>query len=376
MSRTRGLAALLAASALAGCTHPSPEREPASPAEPKATSGNVTVLGGGGVDAEYVAGNALYGFSDDGRPRTLASAMNPLLIAMLSPGAVPDPGGDGVVAYNSWRGTSPVLRIHDVATGEDTLLDRGAYSLAWRRDGALAYFKGLKAEVSARNIKGYLGHVVVRDSREARPVRWTVDPGVYVVAAWAGDRLLVYRIGEKWPDLLALDGPGRVRVLAKAGALIGVSPDGSRAFVSRYGASPPVVRVLTVDDGAEAARFTFPAGAAQKVEWLTESGSWVGDNVFAGSSVGLVVFRVAEDEIELEQTLRFDLGAFPLSVFEPQSDESARVVTTWGQLAELPRQPVPEAAVLECDRISLRCKQGPPVSSAVGLRLVYNPSRP
>jgi hypothetical protein len=378
------VAVIFAAVGGAGCSDSDPSRERAETRNAATNepieSGMVTVADGAHPLAGlYVAGDRLYGLDGDARPERLAAPINTTFLGTLSPAAVRDPANDARVVYNSWRRRSPVLRVRDITTHEDAVLDEGAFSLAWRGDGALAYFKALRPELDPQCIKRYVGHVVVRHSPEAGADRWTRNARRYVVAAWAGDRLLVYRITKRWPELLVLDGPNRVRVLARDAALVAVSPDGERAFVSTYGADPPIVRVLDVADGSRAAGFILDAGSGDggdRIRWLTESGSWAGEHVFAASSAGILVFRVADEKIEVEQTLRFNFGSFPLGIFEPQSDESGRRVVAWAQLEQQPRQAVPDAVVLECDRIALRCVQGPPVSSAVGPRLVYNPSRP
>jgi hypothetical protein len=366
---------LLATLVLAGCLHSASEQSPPTTnSEP--ASGRVTVAEGTRpIGVPYVAGNRIYGITGDEADEELAAAANTLLIGTLAPAAVPEPGSEAAVAYNSWRKDRPVIRLRNLDRDEEAILDVGAYSVAWRRDGALAYFKALEPKLDTKNIKRYLGHVVVRASRAAPPRRWTARAGRYVVAAWAGERLLAYRLGESWPDLLVLDGRGRERVLARAAALVAVSPDGEEAFVSAYGATPPVVRVLDLADGEELGRLEVRAAPprSEAVRWIVEAGSWTGDLVVAESNVGLLVFGVSGNDIVLEQALAF--SRFPLGVFEPHLVDD-RTIVAWGQLEQLPRQAVPDAVALQCNRFTRRCVQGERVSSANGPRLVYNPSRP
>jgi hypothetical protein len=362
----RPAAALLAVLGLAGCTHSGSDAESRSAAN--ARSGEAVIERKAAVDAVWIAGNRVYGLP--GRRHTLAAPVSTTLIGTLAPAALTDPARR-ILAYNSWRGRAPMIRLRDLATRKESLLDDGALSLAWRQDGALGYFKGLQPDV--REVRRYVGHVVVRPSPGQPSVRWTSEAGRYVVAAWAGQRLLAYRLRAGWPDLVVLDAPGRVRVLARAGALVAVSPDGRRAFVATYGSSPPVVRVLDVAGGRTVASSTLGGGG---IRWLTEAGSWSGEHVVATASAGLAVFRVHPGGITLAQVLRFPRGAFPTGVLEPRLGADGERVVARGELESSPRQALPRAVVLNCDRLRLRCVQGPPVSSALGPHLVYNPSRP
>jgi hypothetical protein len=367
MTPAKRALAFLGVLLLAGCLHGGDDEPPAPRAE-QPRSGPVTVSDEPGtLDVPFVAGDRLYGLGAPDAVK-LAAPINTNLIATLSPAAVPARRGR-LLAYNSWRARRPVLRLRDLGSGRDRVLDEGALSAAWSRGGRLAYFRALEPDLD--DPRTYLGHVVVRAAPDSRPVRWTADSGRYVVAAWAGDRVLAYRIGPSWPDLLVLDGPRRRRVLARAGALVAVSPDGRRAFVSTYGASPPVVRVLDLESGEELARRTVT-----RLRWLTESGSWSGDVVAATASAGVAVFRVRARSIVLDQVLRFAGSGLALGPFEPRLDGTGRRITAWAELEPRPRQALAQAAVLECDRVERRCARSGPVSSAIGPRLVYNPSRP
>lgn len=369
MRASKLAAAVLVALGLAGCTHS--EQEGKSRSATQARSGEATLESGGEIDVVWIAGDRVHGLSGRRGGQKLAAAVSTTLMGTLAPAAVSDPSGGDLLAYNAWRGKRPVLRLHDLVGGNDTLLDEGALSLAWRTDGTLAYFKALEPDV--RDARRYVGHVVVRSSRQARAVQWTRQPGRYVVAAWARERLLVYRLGKSWPDLLVLDGPGRARTLARAGALVALSPDGRRGFITIYGASPPVVRVVDVATGRTGARSTLRRSG---MRWIIDSGSWSGMHVVAATSRGLAVFRLGPAAIRLEQLLRFPRGAFPTGVLEPRFGPSSRRIVGWGELESRPREPLPRAVVVECDRLRLRCASGPPISSALGPRLVYNPSRP
>jgi hypothetical protein len=341
----------VAALLVSGCAYR--DDEPSAPRE--------LTVARGAVSARYVAGDRL------GSTR-LAAPVVTSLIANLAPAAVPDATGERV-AYNSWRGDRPVVRVRD---GSDVVLAEGAYSPAWRRDGAIAYFQALRQDLpSLAEIRRYRGHIVVRGEVEEKPARWTRQPARYAVAAWAGDHLLAYRITSGWPELLVLDGSGRQRLLARAAALVAISPDARNIFVSTYGASPPLVRVLDIGTGAERARLRVPG-----VRWIVEAGSWRGGRVAASASSGIAVFGVTGAKITLQQLLRLDRKGFPTGVFEPQLDEAGGRVTAWGERESRPRQAFPGVAVVQCDLAERRCVRGRELSSAVGLRLVYDPSRP
>jgi hypothetical protein len=358
-----------------GCLHDGSD-EP-RPAGRDARSGQVSVVERPeGIAVAYVAGDRAYGLRR--RELRLGAPVNSTLTATLSPGAVVDPTGR-FLAYTATGGKVPVLRLHDLRTGDDEALDRGSLSAAWRSDGALAYFKGLPGGVELAVRERPRGHVVVRDDPRSRPVRWTRGSGQYVLAAWGGSRLIAYRIGRgtQPPDLLALDRPRRVRVLAKRSVLVALSPDGERAVVSAYGAKPPLIRLLEVATGRELARLRVEGrGAWPTIDWITEGGSWTRDLVVAKASPGVAVFRVTSETIELEQVVLFERARFPLGVFEPQAQSDGRHIVAWAQLEPAPRQPVPDTAVLRCDRQTRRCEQGPRISAGLGLRLIYDPSRP
>jgi hypothetical protein len=354
---------LAAALALAACSDDGADAERAASS---VRVGVVTVAPMGEVGVSWVSENRLH---VGGRaPQRLAARVNATLIGTLAPIAVRAPSG-AALAYNSWRGRRPTLRIRDGQTGADSVLEEGAHSAAWANDSRLAYFKALKSDVG--DLRRYRGHVVVRSSRRAAPQAWTLRAGRYVVAAWAGDNILFYRLGRSFPDLLVLDAPRRERLLAERSALVAVSPDGKRAFVSRYGASPPIVRVVELASGEEVARLQVETDA---IKYVVESGSWAGDLVFAATTTGIAVFRISDARIALEQVLRAG-ATFPLGLSEPQAVAGGRVAA-WGELEPRPRQAVAQAGVVECDPGTFRCVRGGVTAAVAPPRPVYNPSRP
>jgi hypothetical protein len=341
----------------------------------------------GGPVESFVRGNGLY--DDRGVRAPLAAEVSGALMGPLSPVAVSSPDGASI-AYSTWQALRdvdpqhsfskqgigdgeplgvPSLRIHDAA--RDLLLERGAYSVAWRDDGALAYFKGSDPRFRAN--RPYVGDIFVRPGVHGRAMKWTNATGRYVVYGWARDRLLFYRLGPgEALELLVADAPGRARPLVE-GSAIALSPDGRRVAV----ASPDGtnVRVLDVGTGREQAGLDVTT-TSPGLRWVGYSGSWARDHVVAPASAGLAVFRVDSSSIELEQALSLDQGDFPAGAQEPRfvggSDE--RVVAT----ADVP----PKEGFgglsffLDCDRVARTCDRSAPTPATEWPRLVTNPSRP
>src|SRR4051812_3564918 len=279
-----------------------------------ARTGPLTVRAGlKAPPSSFVRASALY--DGKGGKAELTAPVSGAMTGPLAPVAVRSRDGS-LVAYNSWRELRPVdseksfsgqgiaegdpigipeLRIHD-DSGHDELLARGAYSAAWRADGAIAFVEATQAEFRAGG--PYLGRVVVRQRPQGRSVPWIKDPTHYVVYGWAGDRLLVYRVGlgEKL-ELLVADGPGKVRPLAD-GSAIALSPDQTRVAVVDQEATN--VRVLDVATGRELSWLDVTT-ATPGLRWVSYSGSWVGDHIVTPASAGLAVLHTGESSLELEQ---------------------------------------------------------------------------
>jgi len=353
-------------------------------------SGPIRLAQGLGAPPEsYVRGASLY---RQGRQRvTLGAAVQAPLVGPLAPVAVRS-GESRLLAYNTWDDLrtldpdlslskqgiapgepvgTPSVRVYDETLGRDIVLERGAYSPAWRGDGAIAYARGLSD--AFRPGRPYLTQVVVRASLRAPSVAWTDVPAHYVVYGWAGARLLVYRVGDdEQIETLVLDGPGRLRLLSE-GSVVAISPDGERVFV--LGPDNRHVRVLRIADGSEVAALD-PATADPSLDWIAYSGSWVGERVVASASPGLVVFRAVGSSISVEQVLTFDHNAIPAGAQEPSfTDASATDVVATADLPPQSGRPA-ETVFLECDRVTRACLRGEPVPARDWLRFVQNPSRP
>jgi hypothetical protein len=338
----------------------------------------------------YAVGAQVFGL--DGQSVRLASAPVAPLAGWLTPAAVPS-SDHRYLAYNAWkelrhddpslswsdqgieRGdalATPSIRIYDLATGTDQVLEKGAFSVAWRDDGALAYFRGAERDYRAGIV--YDGDVFVRSSLADEPVRWSSARARYIVAGWAGKTLVVYREREgEALDVLAFNGPGQMRVLAANSALVAVSPDGRQAFVEQGPAqSRPMVSTLEIATGKQLAKLDLTR-VDSAVGAVGYAGDWRGDRVVASSASGLAVFRVGAGTIALEQALRVKSPGLS----EPRfADASPQHVTAWASTRS-------GGVLYDCDRKTSRCTRFTPVPRARGVhgfpvwrRNLYNPSRP
>lgn len=320
----------------------------------------------------FTVGNRLHGLPGRSPVRLAAPPVTPLA-GWMSPAAAPSPDGH-YVAYNVWRKlrsdeptrswddqgiepgdplAAPQIRLVDLDLGQDQLLVDGAYSVAWRADGALAYARGIAR--AYRAFVPYETELVVR-ARDGTEQRWSAEPAQFVAVAWAGNNLIAYRIGAgEHVDTLVFTGPTQERLLVEGGTLVALSPDGSQAFVEEGAASGrPRARVVDVATGETLAALRVRDG-------LSYAGDWTRDLIVSRSRTGLVVFRVRDESIAVVQELAVDQGAREPRFADP----------TGRQIVAL-RDAQQGAVFLRCERATRRCSQ---LESDPG-RLVYNPSRP
>jgi hypothetical protein len=340
--------------------------------------------------AAYTVGARVFGLQAG--PGELAAPAVAPLAGWLTPAGVPSPDGR-YLAYNTWRElrhddprlswsdqgidpgdalATPSVRLYDSLSRTDVLLADGAFSVAWRADGALAYFKG--AERDYRAAVRYVGDIVVRPSRAGDPAVWSSERARYILAGWAGERLVAYREREgEALDVLVFDGPGRMRVLAPDSALVAISPDGRRVFVEQGPAQGrPTVRVVDIATGREAAKLDLTR-VDSAVGVVGYAGDWSGDRVVASSASGLAVFRVLPRRIKLVQALRVAAA----TVSEPRfADGSGRRVKAWMSVRR-------GGVFLDCDLTVGSCDRAMPLPEARGVhgfpvwrRPLFNPSRP
>lgn len=342
-------------------------------------------------------------------PAGVSRLAQPVLAPLLGEDAalaVPSPDKRSV-AYHAWdeapggreAGGVPLIRLHELSSGKDVVLESGSQSLAWRADGAFAFMRALRPRYENSpqgTLGGQLGHVVVRYPLEAPARRWTTMATRYTVRAWAGRILLaaihpsyVYSGPQPERGLHALDGPGRMRrlplddltALNAAGTLAVGAPG-----VSGDGPPPPFVNIVHVADGRVVARMPLP-GDLFTVGGL---GSWVGDWIVipatARRGVGALLFlRYSKGRLSIEHLIRLDRtaalsagvkGFRGIDYARPMfADATARTVVFRANVFG-PGDPY-VTMFLTCDRGSRVCRRGvtlePPTRWAA---LVSNPSRP
>jgi hypothetical protein len=316
----------------------------------------------------------------------------------------------------SGRNTTPVLRLHYLASGRDRVVERGAASFAWRADGALAY---AKAEAGTwAHPGGALGHVVVKASISEPAVRWTSERARYTVLAWARETLLVSAIAEgaatppSGEGVYALTGPGRAQKLP-LGGVVAIDPAGE-LVVGPIGLDPELgggltFRVVRVRDATVVSELDLtPVVAPQApyaTAWGVTGGSWVGSYIILTlPSVGpelrdaLVLLRF-NGTLEPAHVFRLEpysaaeegFGSEPNAFHSPRFlDAEAEEIVAWAGITERDGRDVFLAsAFLHCNRMEKRCRRTealpgtryritrPDLWSEPPVRaFVQNPSRP
>jgi hypothetical protein len=368
----------------------------------------------------YVVGTELH---LPGRPAAKLTHEVGAYLPWANPLVVQSPDGRNLV-YHTWvrevdkrrgmlKSATNFLRVYDLETGRDELLERGAAGVAWRRDGMLAYTRATVPEFrnTRRGWKGArFGHIYVRRSVEARPVRWTTTEAAWVPLAWAGDMLLAESSGV-W----AFTGPGSGRPL-NLRMLLAISPDGK--LVLGLGPATAVTPLLRVVEPATG-RVVFSAtgedvpgaekdGIDRNLVVPLGQGSWTGDTIIAPSGMGhalpgvvdftrpetlkteaiagLTVLRFSDGKLSVERTLKLS-GAVAEATGVPYRyssfefvhplfvDSSARQFTS--DVRVIPASGRPHFFFVTCDIVDERCRRGRlrrPWSTLA--TLVYNPSRP
>jgi hypothetical protein len=282
----------------------------------------------------WIAGDRVFNLDDEERrlAMPLARSTGTSYHFFDSSPATPSPDGRSLVytAVEPRRAYAPpampMLRLHDFATGHDRVLERGADSAAWRRDGALAYVGGLVART--RSLPS--GHVFVRRSLSDPAVRWSTRPARYTAIAWAGDQLLVHAVaaGENLPaggeGVYAFSGPGRARKLPLSG-VVAVDPLGELVIgpigLEPFFADSLNFRVVRVRDGAVLDQLDLPPIINPNMPYA--AGHWVTGGSWAGEYI--VVAATGSETSDALVLLRFEDGRLsPAHVFRLESNSAAR----------------------------------------------------
>jgi hypothetical protein len=347
-------------------------------------------------DVPYVAGRVLH---LPGRPaQQLRFSLLAPLLGQDAHLVVPSPDGR-LVVYHSWRHNVALLVVHDIRTGRDRILARGAQTVAWAPDGRIAYLQAIRPRFGRGN--AYRGRIVVRRPFDGPPVVWTRRPAAYGVIAWAGGRLLV---GVRRclllacnPDpetgVYALDRPGKL-VRLPISSVSALSPDGRLAvgaFLPVPGQDSPsslvrlvdVIqgRVLTTLDLAAAARAVGRNPGA--FDTGIQAAAWRGDEIVATSTGGvgskLVFLRVSRGRLAFVDVLRIPRATLPVR-YGPFFGAPAFTGRGTARVTVFVRgdrgDNTGSAAVITCDRRSRSCVRGRLLPERKWFSVLGNQSRP
>ncbi|MGK2876008.1 MAG: hypothetical protein ACSLEW_10280 [Nocardioides sp.] len=271
---------------------------------------------------------------------------------------------------------TPSIRTIDLATGEDALFARGAYSVAASATGSLAYVETDTTDVLVNT--PVTGKLMVSVGGEP-PERWGDEGTTLIAAAWAGSILLAYQTdGAGSIHLLAWSGPKDYRDLGP-GTLVAVSPDGSRVVMSDAASSGLwLVDVASAEllDQVPLAEMDGDSDA-EVMTAIGYGGDWYGNSVVAEFSHGFVVLDVSDMEMEPRLVAKIGDGELTLPPHEFRfvaGDEGQ--LTAWvpretGRKSDVQRTNFP----LSCDVAARTCTIGQEVESGLYMA-VRNPSRP
>jgi hypothetical protein len=395
---------------LASCGQPPGAADSAAGLRTKLQGGGELVsvpdLGGG----SFVSSDSFIGPTDE---IPLVGSVQGGLLGFLSPRAVPS-RQQPYVFYNAWsesRPENPNLSFSDqgiadgdvlgrpsirrfgVATsdtainptdpiaGRDRLVVDGAFSIAERADGAIAFFRGIDPDYRAN--QPYLGHITVRPNPEvaADEVQWTTDAGQYVVYGWAGDTLLAYRQDEgEIHDVVGLTGPGTETLFAAGADIIAINPTGEYVLLADQAASG--VYLFSVDTGvlvgqADLSDLQYLSGPDVRLPTMAiYGGSWAGDRVAVETDVGIVVVDITNRTWSIDTIFPITPTPFSMGAHEPQLSPDGSTVDAW---APVPVEGGDASGVayvqIRCDIPLNTCEFGPPQGFRA-FSQAYNPSRP
>lgn len=272
----------------------------------------------------------------------------------------------------------PMLRLVDLDAGTDVEYVAGAESVAWARDGRIAYLQGDPPEYVLG--ADFQGRVMVRPTLTAPAVPWVSEPARYTVLAWAQHRLLFsQRMTAESGDLLVADGPEIVRRLATNASFLALSPDGSKVAIIEAAAEEPTIKIVDIATGVvEASLGSSEVEAAidGPLQYLEGNGSWVEDRIALMTQDGAVVLRYApraltvETHVELPQPMRL------WGPHEPRLTEDGSTLVAWAALPGTGGEAKGRLYMYAACQVSTgRCRSGP-VSGEQTFYAVTNPSRP
>ncbi|HEX6490480.1 MAG TPA: hypothetical protein VF002_03780 [Gaiellaceae bacterium] len=354
----------------------------------------VPALPGQTVAVPYIVDRTLV---EPGRGRRrLAAPLRAPLLGQDGPLAVSSPDRRWI-AYESWQGGAPRVRLYDLFADRDTPLAGGTQSAVWRQDGALAYWQAAGPRSKRRP---YLGVVLVRSRPTGRPTTWLGRPGPYLLAGWARSRLLV--IVERCPGcpraaspgVLALGPPGAVHRLPLTD-VSAISPDG-RYVLGGFNPVPeedgpsPLVRLVEVSTGRIVQTLDLRQAGSGGIEarWLAGGigpGSWLGARIVATTALGnggaLVVLTFSGGRLSLEQVIRLGGAPGASTGYGPFFSAPLFVDGGTGRVAVALSVPPSRGragrrSLLECDLSRASCVGGRALARGSWLALVGDPVQP
>jgi hypothetical protein len=293
---------------------------------------------------------------------------------------------------NSPTGT-PVIRIVDTVTGDESVFAENAAAPVVSRRGPIAYARGVTPPTDVLGPRQWTADVVVRPDLTGTDTVWlaATDGGWDQPIAWAGNSLVVERHDATtgWTSTILVTAPNTAVPID--GTVHGVSPDG-RSFVtatsdaSRYidridastGESIASVTLAEYVDGFVAADDRgaidvehVPSGDEPQLPVTigVHPGAWYGDDLILHGSSGLLLFDASNDDLR-PVALLLDPGRPQgwneehrefVELDEPSRSFGVRAVRYhWERPHEL------TTVSLRCSPVSLSCVEDPAITDLFG----------
>jgi hypothetical protein len=331
-----------------------------------------------GSTSAYVLGRQYH--DSAGRSHVLAAA------GIGFPDAVTSQSGRLLYTVQTPDINHPTLRLFDPASESDTVFAADAAMPAWRRDGAIAYARHVPAP---GKLPPFTVTLEVRASVTATPVAWGDS---YQPIAWAGNTVIASTFSSDdagITTLIAVSGPHESRTLGK-GALLAISPDGSRVLIAD-GAAPdgipssPILHVVDVATGEIGTtldlRQVTPTGLETGTIVPGGAGDWLGDRIVFPAPAGPVVLDASDGRLALVKVARFTGDR----VLRGAEYHEARFADATGTRVVVRAVVLPPSgkggqmlpSALVCDISADNCTRGIVAeNTAEPLTLVFNASRP